>query len=99
MSRILVATAVAALVAGFVLGSPDSAEGRDTPAVQATPAGNAGSSSRLSMESCPCKDQLLNWQPPFKCGRAPQGHGRRAHGLFAARNAARPWWWTAVWSK
>jgi hypothetical protein len=96
MSRIFVATAVAALVAGLVFGSPETAEGRDSPAVQATPGGEGGRSSRFLMDSCPCDETpKLNWQPPFKSRPAPNLDRKRAHGLFAAWIAARTWGWSA----
>jgi hypothetical protein len=97
--RILVTTAVAALVAGFVLGSSDPAEGRNTPAIKATPGGECGTSSGLSMESCPCKETAPNWQAPYKSRRAPDMDRKHLHGPFAARIMARTWWWNAVWPR
>jgi hypothetical protein len=98
MSRILVTAAVAALAAGFVFGSPDVAEGRDMPAVQAISGGEVGSSWRFTVESSPGKGITeVSWQPPYKSGRAPDLDHKQVRRAFVVRVAVRPWWewWTA----
>jgi len=100
MGRILVTTAMVALVAGLLLGSPDSAAGSDRPAIQAA-AGSDVRPPRVHRVSCPCADsEHRSWQPPYQPRRAPDLDRKRirardGHPAVAGQGAR--WWWTALW--
>lgn len=72
MKTPIVAAGIVALVAGFLLGSPLPAEGRDRPAIMVGDPGNHPRNAGPCRE-CVCCDErgFANWRPRYLSKQVP----------------------------